>query len=146
MDIENDNGGELQEDFSAIDAEFAEITGDEKAGDFNPKAEIEQEKSLAISNEDKIEAANVSAAVYLEIGAALVAMKWPELNLQQPKERLQPKLAAVLVKYDAELPAFLVPYREELALAAEFGACCFGLYMEAQQGAGGEKSKSGEAE
>ena len=136
----------LEQEQAEIEAAFAEIEGSESGADFEPKAALAEVEQQQQSAGDKLESAQMSAVLYTEILAGIVEHKFKGMDLTEGKPQVAEKLALVLVKYDAELPAWLVPFKEEIALGVTVASVGVSAYMQYQQqqqaAASDEKSES----
>lgn len=136
-------GDAIDAEVAEFESAFSDAVGDDVDFDAGKAvAVVENEKA---QGQSKQELAEQSAAMYCELAATLVNAKWQYLDLSDSKEQIQPKLAAVLAKYDAELPAWLAPFKEEVALGIAVGVAGFTCYMQVQAVEAAKKAEADNA-
>lgn len=95
--------------------------------------DAEEARKAAQAQQARENGATMTAAMAVATAEKLVQLKWSYVTLPpDQKAQLVEAIRPVLLKYHAEMPAWLVPYQEELRAAVAVGGCVFSIWMQIQ--------------
>ncbi len=119
---------QLTDDEQLADLIDSELEAEEQAEQEEAKEQVEAEVK------SKIDEAMTIAVTSVEMVAAAAESKWDCLTFQpETKLEVSQKAAAVLAKYNCQLPPWLLAYKEELELGLCLGGVIVGAYMTVQK-------------
>lgn len=95
------------------------------------EGEIGGDQEQKEREQEQDQAAKAGAVMAVSFVETLVKMRWQFVQIEpEVKAQVIEKAVPVVKKYDAELPAWLKPYQEEIELGMVVAAAGFGVAMQ----------------